>query len=159
MHPYPHRYRVQAQGKRIGTVRVTAQALPVLETHAPEEFDGPGGYWSPESLLMASIADCFILSFRAVANASKLEWEELSVGVEGVLDRVDGVTRFVSYAVSPRLSISSVDSEQLAGTVLAKAKRACLVSNSLIAQGNLLPRIEVSSGAAEKTPSLQPGPA
>jgi hypothetical protein len=33
----------------------------------PREFDGRGNQWSPESLLAAALADCFVLSFRAVA--------------------------------------------------------------------------------------------
>ena len=141
MHPYPHRYRVQAEGAATGCVRVVGELLPTLETYPPPEFDGPSGYWSPESLLVASIADCYILSFRGVARASKLEWQSLSVQVEGVLDRIDGVTRFARFTLSPRLFICSPDREDLARTVLEKAKRVCLVTNSLTAECKVLPEI------------------
>lgn len=153
MHPFPHRYRAQAEGAGTGPVRVTADTAPPLETHAPPEFDGPEGYWSPESLLIASIADCFILSFRAVARASKLEWQSLSVDVEGVLDRVDGVTRFVGFTVSPRLAICAADREHLALTVLEKAKRACLVTNSLTGECTLRPVVAVSDCAGTAEPA------
>jgi organic hydroperoxide reductase OsmC/OhrA len=143
MHAFPHHYHAQAEGACTGAVRVSTDAAPPLETHAPPEFDGPSGYWSPESLLVASIADCYILSFRAVARASKLEWQSLSVDVEGVLDRVDGVTRFVGFTVSPRLSICSGDREHLAAAVLEKAKRACLVTNSLSGECTLHPQVSV----------------
>lgn len=146
MHPYPHHYRVQAQGGATGSVQVAAESLPTLQTDAPPEFDGPGGAWSPETLLIAAIADCYILSFRAVARASKLEWQSLSVDVEGVLDRIEGVTRFVAFAVTPRLEIGSADREHLAATVLEKSKRACLVTNSLIADCTLAPQITVRAG-------------
>jgi organic hydroperoxide reductase OsmC/OhrA len=151
MHPFPHRYHVQADGEAAGPVRVSTDAVPTLDTHAPPEFDGPPGYWSPESLLVASIADCYILSFRAVARASKLEWRSLAVDVEGVLDRVDGVTRFVGFTVSPRLTICSAEREHLAATVLEKSKRACLVTNSLTAECTLQPRISIGEcvGAVE----------
>lgn len=149
MHPYPHHYRVQAEGAPTGSVRVAGEALPPLDTNAPPEFDGPSGYWSPETLLVASIADCYILSFRAVARASKLEWQSLSVDVEGVLDRVEGVARFVGFTVTPRLSICSAEREHLAGTVLEKAKRACLVTNSLIGECKLVPEISVCDCAGE----------
>jgi organic hydroperoxide reductase OsmC/OhrA len=147
MHPLPHRYRVRATGRAEGTVLVTTAEAPVLETHAPPEFDGPGGYWSPESLLTASIADCYILSFRAVARASKLEWESLSVAVEGVLDRLDGVTRFVRFTLEPRLAIRAAAQEALARGVIDKAKRACLVTNSLNAEFELLPSVSVLEAA------------
>lgn len=149
MHPYPHHYLVQAQGTAGGVVLVTTKEAPDLETHAPPEFDGPPGYWSPESLLVASVADCYILSFRAVARASKLEWTSLAVDVEGVLDRVEGVTRFVGFTVKPRLEILSAEREPLARTVLDKAKRACLVTNSLTAACELAPTVCI----AQPTPA------
>lgn len=147
MHPFPHHYHVQAEGATTGAVRVSTDAAPTLETHAPPEFDGPGGSWSPESLLVAAVADCYILSFRAVARASKLEWQSLSVAVEGVLDRVDGVTRFVGFTVAPRLTICSAEREHLATMVLEKSKRACLVTNSLTAECALQPEISVGECA------------
>lgn len=149
MHPLPHRYHVQAKGGASGSVLVTTQDAPALETHAPPEFDGPGGYWSPESLLIASVADCYILSFRAVARASKLEWTSLDVDVEGVLDRAEGVTRFVAFTVKPRLDIPSAAGETLARSVLDKAKRACLVTNSLVAGCELAPSVSVSGAAPQ----------
>jgi organic hydroperoxide reductase OsmC/OhrA len=153
MQAFPHHYRVQAEGTSTGTVRVSTDAAPTLETHAPPEFDGPGGYWSPEALLVAAVADCYILSFRAVARASKLEWCSLSVEVEGVLDRVEGITRFVAFTVSPRLSICSADREHLATVVLEKSERACLVTNSLSAQCTLRPQISVAECGGAVTAS------
>jgi organic hydroperoxide reductase OsmC/OhrA len=151
MHPFPHRYQVQARGSASGSVLVTTPDAPALDTHAPPEFDGPPGYWSPESLLVASVADCYILSFRAVARASKLEWSSLDVDVEGVLDRVEGVSRFVRFTVTPRLSITSPERETLARTVLDKAKRTCLVTNSLNAECDLVPTVTF----AEPAPAAQ----
>lgn len=137
VHPLPHRYVVQARGTAEGSVAVTSAGLPAIETQAPPEFGGPEGFWSPETLLAASIADCYILSFRAVARASRLEWLELDVAVEAVLERVDGVTRFTQVKIAPRLGIPGAVHESTAVAVLDKAKRACLVTNSLSAQCEL----------------------
>ena len=147
MHPFPNRYHVQAQGSASGSIRVTTPDAPALDTHAPPEFDGPPGYWSPESLLVASVADCYVLSFRAVARASKLEWSSLEVDVEGVLDRVEGVSRLVRSTAKPRLSIASPERETLARTVLDKAKRSCLVTNSLNAECDLVPTVTFAEAA------------
>jgi organic hydroperoxide reductase OsmC/OhrA len=68
MYPLPHQYRAHADGGPGGIVQLGADALPGLETTAPPEFDGPGGYWSPETLLVGSIANCYILTFRAGAR-------------------------------------------------------------------------------------------
>lgn len=130
----PHRYRVQAHGTDTGPVRVSAAGVTPLDTHAPPEFGGPGGYWSPEALLAAAVADCYILSFRAVARASGLAWDDLKVEVEGVLDRAEGITCFTEFRILPTLALPSRDAVALADKVLDKAKRACLVTNSLSAR-------------------------
>lgn len=142
MQALPHRYQVRAQGGPAGTVQVTASGLPALETHAPPEFGGPEGCWSPETLLAGAIVDCYILSFRAVARASKLEWQDLCVDVEAVLDRVDGMTRFTEVRLQPRLRLAAGASDSLARTVLQKAKASCLITNSLTASCTLEPVIE-----------------
>ncbi len=141
MHPYPHSYRAAAAGAPAGTVRCTSAGLPDLETSAPPEFDGPEGYWSPETLLVASIADCYVLSFRAVARASRLEWERLEVQVDATLDKVADVTRFTGYVIRPRLTLADPAREGLARTVLEKSKRVCLVTNSLQAGCELAPEL------------------
>src|SRR6266581_402574 len=107
MHPYPHVYTAAASGRPEGTVAVTSTRLPEIASAPPPEFDGPGDVWSPETLLCASVADCFVLSFRAIARASKLEWSELACQVEGVLERVDGVTQFTRYTTFASLKVSS----------------------------------------------------
>ena len=142
MQPLPHHYRVQASGAPEGPVPVVEGRLR-LETDAPPEFDGPEGFWSPESMLVASVANCYVLSFRAVARASRLEWESLDVSVEGVLDRIDGVTRFVAFTVEARLVLADAEKSVLARTVLDKAKRACLITNSLTAACELVAEVAV----------------
>jgi organic hydroperoxide reductase OsmC/OhrA len=136
-HEFPHIYRVTAKGAASGSVPVSSNELPVLDTTAPPEFDGPPGHWSPETLLTAAVADCFILSFRAVARASRLEWESLDVEVEGRLERIDGVTRFTKFRLAPRLVLVNADDAARAPAVLDKSKRVCLVSNSLNAESVL----------------------
>lgn len=144
MHPYPHHYRAAARAAGAGPVTVSADTLPDIATDAPPEFGGPPGHWSPETLLVAAVADCFILSFRAIARASKLEWQSLAVDVEGVLDRVEGVTRFTHVRVAPRLTIAPGVDEALAHRVLERSERSCLITNSLSAERELAPTVQVA---------------
>lgn len=131
MHPYPHTYTVSAAAQTTGLVTATSYQLPDLQTAPPPEFDGPGGVWSPETLLCAAVADCFILTFRAVSRAMRLEWLRLDCRVEGVLERVDRVsqfTRFTTFAdlvVPPQTEIGS------ARKLLEQAEHGCLIANSL----------------------------
>lgn len=144
----PHHYEVRAYGTAEGDVRVSANGLPDLQTQAPPEFGGPEGYWSPETMLLGAIANCYVLSFRAVARASKLEWLALGVDVEGVLERVEGVTRFTHFTLRPRLDLAAGASATLAETVLKKSKSVCLVTNSLSADFKLEPSVQVADDAS-----------
>ena len=144
MQDYPHHYRVSASGGREGSVSVSGAELPMLETNPPPEYNGPPGYWSPETLLVAAVADCFILSFRAVARASKLDWESLSCDVEGILDREARVTRFTRFIIKPNLTLSSDGDLSKAERCLEKAEQNCLITSSLNSEKELVIDIEIA---------------
>lgn len=141
MHAFPHHYRVAASGAAEGAVSVSSAGLDTLDTNAPPEFDGPAGFWSPETMLAAAVANCYVLSFRAVARASRLPWQSLEVQVDGELDRVDGVTRFTRFTIAAQLCLPEGASETLAATVLEKSKKVCLVTNSLQSECVLQPQV------------------
>jgi organic hydroperoxide reductase OsmC/OhrA len=150
MQPLPHHYVVAATGDA-GSLRVSARGLPDLASAAPAEFDGPGDQWSPESLLCAAVASCFVLTFRAVARASRLEWRNLECNVEGLLERTDGATQFTRFTTRATLTVDSTESLDLYRRALEKAEHGCLVANSLKAQRELRAEIrtaEVSRLAA-----------
>jgi organic hydroperoxide reductase OsmC/OhrA len=134
MQALPHVYSVSADGSAIGLVALASEGAPELPSAPPREFDGPGDQWSPESLLVASVASCFVLTFRAVARASKLEWTRLECSAEGKLERIEAVTRFTHVTVRARLTAPKTSSEQQCKRALEKAERGCLISNSLNAQ-------------------------
>ena len=137
MHPYPHHYQVAARAETAGDVSLTTKDLPALATNAPIEFDGPGGRWSPEALLTAAVADCFVLTFRAIARASKLNWNGLEVESEGTLERVEGVSRFTNFEVTARLRVPPGTDSARAQKLLEKAEATCLITNSLSAKRHL----------------------
>lgn len=137
MHPFPHRYTVSAAAQPQGTVTLASPGLAALASTAPPEFDGPEGNWSPETLLAAAVVDCFVLSFRAVARASKYDWKDLAVDVEAVLERVDGVTRFTRFTTRARLTVAADADAARGKTLLEKAEKVCLVTNSLNGERHL----------------------
>ena len=67
MDPFPHHYTADATGATSGSVTVSSPGAPEIATETPEQYGGPGDQWSPETMLVAAVADCFVLSFRAVA--------------------------------------------------------------------------------------------
>jgi organic hydroperoxide reductase OsmC/OhrA len=137
MHPYPHVYKVSASAVVEGNVKLRSAGLPELQSQAPPEFGGPQGCWSPETLLAAAVADCFVLSFRAVARASRFEWKNLSAEVDCVLDRVNGVAHFIRVTTRARLVVPAGTDATRAQHLLEKAEKVCLISNSLKAERHL----------------------
>lgn len=149
----PHHYAAIAVGRTTGDLSLTSRGCAALVSAAPEEFGGPGGRWSPETFLVASVADCFVLTFRAIARASKLDWVELSCEVVGTLDRVERVTQFTHFLIKPRLVLSAEGDEKLAIALLEKAEQGCLITNSLRGGKELAPqlvRAELELGGAAK---------
>jgi organic hydroperoxide reductase OsmC/OhrA len=131
LHPYPHVYRASATGSAAGMVTTASPQLPDIATAAPPEFDGPGGVWSPETLLCAAIADCFILTFRAVSRAAQYSWLNLECRVEGTLERVEAQAQFTRYACFAKLTVPAGSDIAKARALLERAEHCCLFSISL----------------------------
>jgi len=143
MHPFPHIYQANASAQPASTVAVASPGLPDLTTDAPAEFDGPGDLWSPETLLTAAVADCFILTFRAIAKASRFEWTSLDCHAEGSLDRVERVTRFTAFRIVAEMKLPPGGDPEQAERLLHKAEKGCLITNSCVAETTLETRVVV----------------
>lgn len=141
MKPLPHRYDVRISGGPSGHALLESPGVPDLRSAPPLEFDGPGDAWSPEQLLLGAVVSCYLLTFRAVARASKIELASFAVAGEGVVDRADGVVRFTDIVLRPRLILPAGVDRVRVERALDKAKRGCLVSASLVPALRLEPEI------------------
>ena len=141
MQNFPHIYQVAALAGPDGDVSLSGDGLPTIASAPPMQFGGPGDRWSPEDLLVAAVADCFILSFRAIARASKFDWVSLDCSVEGVLARSEKVTCFTAFTVNAALTVPAGADEARALGLLDKAEHSCLITNSLSATVHLNARL------------------
>ncbi len=137
MQDYPHHYIVAAQAGSESNVELTSEGVVAIASAPPVEFDGPGDQWSPEALLVASVADCLILTFRAIARANKIDWDALSCETTGVLDKVDRVTRFTEFRTKATLRVPAGTDAAKCERLLNRADQACLITSSLIAENHL----------------------
>lgn len=145
MQDFPHVYVVRASAAVEGEVALESTGIPRLIAAPPAEFGGPGNQWSPETLLVAAVSNCFVLSFRAIARASEVSWQALHCEAEGTLERVDRVTQFTRFVVRARLHVPADTDEEKARRVLARAEQSCLITNSLKAPSHLEASIEVEA--------------
>ena len=144
MQAFPHRYTVTVKGGASGAIDNSGLDLPELSVTAPPEFGGPTGHWSPETMLVAAVADCLVLTFRAMARASKLEWDALDCTATGTLDRNGGVLHFTGFDVDARLTVPEGTDPGKAESMLRKAEDICLVTSSLTGKVHLLVDVRTS---------------
>jgi organic hydroperoxide reductase OsmC/OhrA len=133
----PHEYKISTTGGPEGVLPVESPGLPTLETNAPADFGGPGGYWSPETMLTGAVANCLILTFRALARSQKLAWSNLEVNCTGTVDKTRDGLRFTKFDLDAVLTIGGDVDEVKARQVLENAKKHCLVTASLAAETHM----------------------
>jgi peroxiredoxin-like protein len=133
---------------RVGTCG-SVQGNPTakaVEFSAPVEFGGESGLWSPEHLLLAAVASCFVTTFKAIAGASKFQPVSLGVVVEGVVEKGEGGYAFNRVILTPELTVDR-ESDRLRGVqLLEKTELACLISRSLKAAVIMPARVAVVLG-------------
>jgi organic hydroperoxide reductase OsmC/OhrA len=123
---------------------IFSDRLPVLRTALPAEFGGTGEQWSPETLLVAAVADCFLLTFRGLSRAQQLRWISIRCEVVGRLDRVERLLQFTEFCIRARLELPPGMNESLAKRVLERAENTCLITNSLKASCRVEATIETA---------------
>jgi len=110
-----------------------------IEVATPPEFDkGVPEIWSPEHLFTASILSCFMTTFLAIAEFSKLDFEAFDCNTESILDKVEGKFMMTEINLLANLKISDLDKAEKAERILHKSEAACLISNSVKTKVNLV---------------------
>jgi organic hydroperoxide reductase OsmC/OhrA len=144
MHPFPHHYVITARARPDGAVPLTSEGAGTIESAPPKEFGGRGDQWSPEGLLAAAVADCFVLNFRAIAAASKYPWVSLEARTEGTLNRADGKMYFTRFETRASLTVPAGTDVERGKRLMEKAEQTCPVANSLVSERHLV--AEVAAG-------------
>lgn len=106
-----------------------------IEVATPPQFDkGIEGIWSPEHLLTAAVNSCFMTTFLAIAENSRLEFSHFECQAKGKLEQVEGKLLMTEVLLDATLKISNVADKEKAERVLQKSEAACLISNSIKAK-------------------------
>lgn len=140
-----HTYNVSLKWEEGRKGVVSSPELPVkIEVATPPEFDkGVLGIWSPEHLYTAAVLSCFMTTFLAIAEYSKLEFETFDCDAEGILDKVGGKFLMTEVNLNAKLKINDISKKDKAERVLQKSEAACLISNSIKTKVNLISDITV----------------
>jgi peroxiredoxin-like protein len=140
-HSYHVNLRWEADRKGIISSPELETAIQVA---TPSEFPkGVPNIWSPEHLFTAAINSCFMTTFLAIAENSKLEFTEFSCSAEGLLEQVEGKYVMTEVILRPSLRIPSSVDPTRAERVLQKSESACLITNSVRAKVSMVPEIKI----------------
>lgn len=115
-----------------------------IEVATPPDFPkGIEGIWSPEHLFVASVKSCFMTTFLAIAENSKLEFNSLKAHAIGKVDKVEGHYMITEISLTAIVEISDINRKDRAGRVLVMSEKACLISNSIKTKVNFKPEVIV----------------
>lgn len=122
-----------------------AEGIPrTVNFTAPPEFGGEPGLWTPEHLLLGAVATCYVSTFRAIAERSKLLVNGLEVFVEGTIAKEEGGFRFTEISIRPVITVHRDEDRDRGQRLAEKAEHACLISRSLSARITANYKVEVA---------------
>lgn len=142
-----HEYHVDLDWKegRIGTLS-SPELDDKIEVATPPQFDsGVEGIWSPEHLFVSSVSSCFMTTFVAIAEYSKLKFESLNVNATGKLDKKEGKFVVSEIILKPELVIADEKFTDKAKRLMEKAEEACLITRSIKSKIHFEPKVTVGA--------------
>ena len=96
----------------------------------PPEFEGPGETYSPEDLYALSLLNCYIATFKYVAEKSKLQYQ-LITG-EAVLSVGKGEEKSLwMEKVDLKIKLEGCTNTERALSMMEKTKAHCMIINSV----------------------------
>jgi peroxiredoxin-like protein len=145
----PHLYQVDINWNKdrkgvMCSPELNKDSNSCIEVATPPEFPkGIPGIWSPEHLFTASVSSCLMTTFLAIAENSKLDFQNFSCKSKGKLEQVDGRFLMTEIILEPTVTISDEKERERAERVLQKSEKACLISNSIKSKVTMIPEILV----------------
>lgn len=128
--PFPHEYKVELDQVEGSLATLKGESEPALRGGPPPHFDGPGGVWSPETLLLGAVELCYFTTLRSLTRRQGVEFTNYRSTIRGYLDKSTAGIVFTGIELDVSLNTSTADLEKLR-TLLQSAKKYCIISNAL----------------------------
>lgn len=123
---------------------VTTAGKPVIRASADPAFGGDPRRWNPEDLLVASLAQCHMLTYLALCARS-------GIVVTGYQDTASGTMRetpggsgqFTEVVLHPVVTVATDEMTGPAAALHQQAHERCFIANSVTFPVRHIPRIHV----------------
>ncbi|MEJ9230141.1 OsmC family protein [Peribacillus butanolivorans] len=104
----------------------------------PTEMEGPGIGTNPDEMLLGAASTCYIITFAAMLERSKIEKVSMTMQSEALVDVTNGVFTYKKIIHRPTLVLASITSEkeaEKARKLAVKAESSCMISRAI--KGNV----------------------
>ena len=97
----------------------------------PPEFGGTDQMWSPEHLLAVSLSACYTNTFFHFANLLKVPVRAFYVDVTMEVQKEGVALAATKFILHPHVEFETKPKQDTIDNLLSKAKRYCIISNSV----------------------------
>lgn len=126
-----HRYGVRTERIEGRLLGLEAPGKPTLRVATPPEFRyGIPGVWSPEELLIGSLATCYELTAIAIAEYKGVPLYDVRVDATGHVEHKDGRYRFILFELDVVLESNDAHEHDLEH-IAELAEERCIVGCAL----------------------------
>ena len=124
--------------------------LPDIEVASPPQFGGLAGRWTPEHLFVGAATTCWMTTFLAYAEKSRLEVVAVEAAGEAIVERGDdGKVSIPRIVLRPRVTVARDEDREKADKMIRKAEETCLIARAMRASVELEPEVLVAAGVPE----------
>ena len=113
---------------------VGSSSLKSFAVSTSPEFGGPEGEWSAEHLFLSSIISCFMSTYLSFVDKMKIENTGFECTATGQVEIIDGKYKFTFIHIYPKAFVGNDADVERARVALEKAKKYCLITNSVNAE-------------------------
>ncbi len=130
----PKSFKVESNGAS-GVTSTWINKLSNKECHPidmaiPPEFEGPGGTYSPEDLYALSLMNCYLATFKYIAEKSKLVYSEILASAELIVANGEEKSPWMER-IHINVELKGCENPTRALGLMEKTKNHCMILNSV----------------------------
>lgn len=96
----------------------------------PPEFEGPGGGFSPEDLYAMALSNCFVATFKVIAERSRVTFGEIRTRSRLIVDRDEAGRPWMSK-LELQIEVTEAKDVDRMRRLLEKTSGQCMILNSV----------------------------
>jgi organic hydroperoxide reductase OsmC/OhrA len=145
MSAFPKLFEVESFGasgvSQIWTNQSVHKNYPPMLMAIPTEFEGPGGAYSPEDLYALSLMNCYLATFKYIAEKSKLQYRNIYGKAILHVDKADQPAPWM-HKIDLKFTLIDVPQPDRARAMMEKVVAHCMILNSVKTELNFSFSIE-----------------